>query len=124
MKKEYKVILLIVSMFLIWLTSCQKPEEFEPRNQNKILSISLAYKAEPFKIYQPVLINHDAGEIQFRVPRVQGTSFKEMKVFITIPTSAIITPAFTGITDLSAPYRFSVIAENGDKKDYLLVTYN
>lgn len=124
MKKEIKIILLLISMLLIWLTSCQKPEEFELRSNNTILSISIAYKADPFRLYQPILLNQEAGEIQFRVPRVQGASFTDMKVFINIPASAIITPAFTGVSDLSKPYRFSVVAENGDKKDYLLIVYN
>jgi hypothetical protein len=124
MKKEIKIVLLFISMVLIWLTSCQKPEEFGLRTNNQILSISLAYKADPFRLYQPVLTNQEAGEIQFRIPRVQGASFTNMKVFINIPASAVITPAFTGVTDLSKPYRFSVVAESGDKKDYLLIVYN
>lgn len=124
MKKELKYLLLLLSMVLIWLTNCQKPEEFELRTNNNVLSISLAYKADPFMIYQPVLVNHEAGEIQFKIPGVQGASFNKMKVFISVPASAVISPAFTGETDLSKPYRFSVIAESGVKKDYLLVVYN
>ena len=124
MKKQVKYILLLLSMVMIWLTSCQKPEQFELRTNNTILSISLAYKSEPFTIYQPVLLNQEAGEIQFKIPRVQGAAFSSMKVFISVPASSVITPAFTGVTDLSKPYRFSVVAENGDKKDYLLVVYH
>lgn len=124
MKKELKYLLLVLSMVLIWLTSCQKPEEFELRQNNNVLSISLAYKSDPFKIYQPVLFNQEAGEVQFKIPRVDGATFASMKVFISVPASAVITPAFTGVTDLSKPYRFSVIAESGAKKDYLLVVYN
>jgi len=55
---------------------------------------------------------------------LQNASFSLMRVNIVVPTSAIIVPAFKGNTDLSKPYRFSVIAENGDKKDYLIVVYN
>lgn len=70
----------------------------------------MAYKADRFRFYQPVLTNKEGGEIQFRVPRVQGASFTNMKVFINIPASTVITPVFTYVTDLSKPYRLHLIS--------------
>jgi len=64
------------------------------------------------------------SEIQFKVPTVPGATLKEMKVNITVPPSATISPAFSGKMAFTKPYRFSVVAENGAKRDYLLFVYN
>jgi hypothetical protein len=109
---------------LLSLFSCQKEKIFPQSANNTLLSISLAYAKDPLKIYAPVLLDQGKGEIQFKIPPVQDASFSLMRVNIVVPSAAIIVPAFKGNTDLSKPYRFSVIAENGDKKNYLIVVYN
>jgi hypothetical protein len=106
------------------LFGCQKEQVFPQSANNTLLSISLAYAKDPLKIYPPIANDLVKGELQFKIPPLQNASFSLMRVNIVVPTSAIIIPAFKGNTDLSKPYRFSVIAENGDKKDYLIVVYN
>lgn len=109
---------------ILALNGCQKEKIFPQSSNNTILSISLAYAKDPLKIYAPVSNDLVKGEIQFKIPPLQDASFSLMRVNIVVPTSSVIIPAFSGNTDLSKPYRFSVIAENGDKKDYLMVVYN
>jgi hypothetical protein len=114
---------IMVAAILV-LNGCQKEKIFPQSSNNTILSISLAYAKDPLKIYAPVSNDLVKGEIQFKIPPLQDASFSLMRVNIVVPTSSVIIPAFRGNTDLSKPYRFSVIAENGDKKDYLMVVYN
>lgn len=118
----YKIILVVTAMVL--LIGCQKEQVFPQSSNNAILSLSLAYVKDPFKIYNPVSNDLAKGEIQFKIPPLQDASFSQMRVNIVVPTSSVIVPAFKGNTDLSKPYRFSVVAENGDKKDYLVVVYH
>jgi hypothetical protein len=119
-----------LTFFGVWLPlifmvcGCQKEMIFPQSSNNNILGISLAYAREPLKIYPPVSNDFTKGEIQFKIPPLQDASFSQMRVNIVVPSAAIIVPAFRGNTDLSKPYRFSVVAENGDKKDYLMVVYN
>lgn len=114
----------IMVVAILSLCGCQKEKIFPQSSNNSILSISIAYAKDPLKIYAPVSNDLVKGEIQFKIPSLQSASFSLMRVNIVVPSAAIITPAFKGNTDLSRPYRFSVIAENGDKKDYLIVVYN
>ena len=120
-KKNIMGILVVVICLLL---GCQKEQVFPQSSNNTLLSISLAYAKDPLKIYPPIASDLVKGELQFKSPPLQNASFSLMRVNIVVPTSAIIVPAFKGNTDLSKPYRFSVIAENGDKKDYLIVVYN
>ena len=110
-------------VFLLFY-GCQKEKVFPQSANNNVLSISLAYAKDPLKIYSPITNDLTKGEIQFKIPPLQDASFMLMRVNIVVPTASVIVPAFKGNTDLSKPYRFSVIAENGDKKDYLIVVYN
>jgi hypothetical protein len=116
----------IIAFFsgILLFMSCQKPQEFPLKSDNNVLFITMAYKADPSKDYYPVSSDLTTGEIQFKIPPVANASFSQMQVRITIPASAIIQPAFVGTMDLSKPYRFSVIAEDGQEKKYLLVVYN
>lgn len=109
---------------LITIIGCEKPTEFTHSDNNKIVSFTVAYAAQTSKSYSPVFSDFSKSEIQFKVPQVDGAKLTEMKVNITIPPSATISPAFSGKMDFSKPYRFSVIAENGSKMDYLLLVYN
>jgi len=113
-----------VILLLLNFVSCQKPDEFEPKTQNRIINITVSYSIDASNSFRPLILNHENGEIQFRVPRLENGSLSSMKVFINIPQGAVITPAFTGITNLSVPYRFKVTAENGDEKNYILVVFN
>ncbi|MFZ1524446.1 MAG: hypothetical protein WAT22_06485 [Saprospiraceae bacterium] len=114
----------LVTAAVLLFFGCQKEQVFPQSTNNTILSISLAYAKEPLKIYAPVSNDLVKGEMQFKIPPLQDASFSQMRVNIVVPTSSVIVPAFKGNTDLSKPFRFSVFAENGDKKDYLLVVYN
>lgn len=120
--KQYFIGIMMIASSMFF--GCQKEQVFPQSANNTILSISLAYAKDPLKIYPPIANDLVKGELQFKIPPLQNASFSLMRVNIVVPTSAIIIPAFKGITDLSKPYRFSVIAENGDKKDYLIVVYN
>jgi len=106
---------------LLW--ACESPQQFTLRGDNQIINLLVAYAAEPTRTYAPLINDYSTGEIQVRVPAVPNASLTRMRVLITIPAGAVVTPAFKGNMDLSKPYRFSVIAENGDKKDYLLFVY-
>ncbi len=120
--KQFIMGIMVVAICLFF--GCQKEQVFPQSSNNTLLSISLAYAKDPLKIYSPIASDLVKGELQFKIPPLQNASFSLMRVNIVVPTSAIIVPAFKGNTDLSKPYRFSVIAENGDKKDYLIVVYN
>lgn len=109
---------------LCLLFACESPQQFTLKSENQVLSFAVAYTAEPTKIFTPLILDNEKGEIQVRVPVVANASLTKMRVFITIPAGAVASPAFMGTMDLSKPYRFSVIAENGDKKDYLVLVYN
>ena len=106
------------------ITGCLEPMEFEQKSDNRLLSISVTYDADRTRNFNPVSSDLTQSEIQFRVPVIPNGTLSRMIVFVTIPASARIEPAFSGITDLSRPYRFAVIAENGDRKEYLLVAYH
>jgi hypothetical protein len=106
------------------LFACESPQYFILKSENQVLNFAVAYTAEPTKIYSPLILDNEKGEIQVRVPAVSNASLTSMRVFITIPAGAVASPPFKGTMDLSKPYRFSVIAENGDKKDYLVLVYN
>lgn len=114
----------IMVVAILALNGCQKEKIFPQSSNNNILNISLAYAKDPLKIYAPISNDLVKGEIQFKIPPLQDASFSLMRVNIVVPTSSVIIPAFKGNTDLSKPYRFSVVAENGGKKDYLIVVYN
>ena len=108
--KQYIMGIMVVAICLFF--GCQKEQVFPQSTNNTLLSISLAYSKDPLKIYPPIASDLVKGELQFKIPPLQNASFSLMRVNIVVPT------------DLSKPYRFSVIAENGDKKDYLIVVYN
>lgn len=114
----------ILSLTLLFLASCEQPQQFALKGDNHILSFAVAYLAEPTKSYGPLIQNNETGEIQVRVPALAGTSLASMRVLVSIPAGAVVVPAFKGNMDLSKPYRFKVIAENGDEKSYLLLVYN
>jgi hypothetical protein len=104
---------------------CQKPQDFELRTGNTILSLSVVYVNDKTQtIYSPVSQDYTQSEIQVKVPIVTGYTLSQMRVNISVPASSTITPAFKGTMDLSKPYRFSVTAENGDERKYLLAVYN
>ena len=116
--------IIVKALIVVTLYGCQKEQVFPQSSNNAILSMSLAYAKDPFKIYNPVSNDAAKGELQFKIPPLQDATFTQMKVNIVVPNAAVIVPAFKGTTNLSKPYRFSVIAENGDKKDYLVVVYH
>ena len=103
---------------------CQKLTLFESKTDNRILSFSVVYVKDITKTYQPVSLDYSQSEIQVKVPVVAGSSLSQMRANISVPASATITPAFKSTMDFSKPYRFSVIAENGEERKYLLVVYN
>jgi hypothetical protein len=103
---------------------CQKPQTFELKTNNTILSLSVVYINDITRTYLPVSTDYAQPEIQVKVPVVAGSALSQMRVNISVPASSIITPAFKSTIDLSKPYRFSVTAENGDERKYLLAVYN
>jgi len=110
-------------VFCVFLMGCQEPTAFELKTANKILSLSVIYVNDITRTYQPVSTDYEQAEIQIKMPVVANSSLSQMRVNISVPASSIITPAFKSTMDLSKPYRFSVIAENGDERKYLLVAY-
>lgn len=123
MKIVYFKIIGCVSLFFLF-AGCQKLTTYELKTVNTILSFSLVYVNDITKTYQPVSTDFSQGEIQVKVPTVAGSSLSQMRANITVPASATIIPAFKSTMDFSKPYRFSVIAENGEERKYLLVVYN
>ena len=103
---------------------CQTPQVFDLKTDNKILSMTLVYVGDITRTYTPVSTDYAQAEVQVKVPAVAGSSLSQMRVNISVPASSMITPAFKSTMDLSKPYRFSVTAENGDERKYLLVVYN
>jgi hypothetical protein len=103
---------------------CQEPLTFDLKTDNKILSFSVVYVNDITRTYLPVSTDYTQSEIQVKVPVVANSALSQMRVNISIPASSVITPAFKNTVDLSKPYRFSVTAENGDERKYLLVVYN
>jgi hypothetical protein len=118
---SYPFALVLWLPLLLW--ACESPQQFALRGDNQIINLLVAYAAEPTRTYTPLINDYSSGEIQVRVPSISNASLTQMRVLITIPAGAVVTPAFKGNMDLSKPYRFSIIAENGDKKDYLLFVY-
>ena len=124
MNSKFIKFLVIIGFCQLYL-GCQTPETFELKTNNKILSLSVIYVNDKTQtIYQPVSTDYTQSEIQVKVPAVAGSALSQMRVNISIPASSVITPAFKSTMDLSKPYRFSVTAENGDERKYLLVVYN
>ena len=107
-----------------WCLGCQTPQVFDLKTDNKILSMTLVYVSDITRTYTPVSTDYAEAEVQVKVPPVAGSSLSQMRVNISVPASSTITPAFKSTMDLSKPYRFSVTAENGDERKYLLVVYN
>jgi hypothetical protein len=118
---NYKLCFWGICLFFL---GCQKPTTFDLKTDNKILSFSVVYVNDITKTYAPVSNDYAQTEIQVKVPVVTGSSLSQMRANITVPASATITPAFKSTMDFSKPYRFSVIAENGEERKYLLVVYN
>jgi hypothetical protein len=123
-KKQYHYISIFTLILL--LQSCQKPQEFPLKTGNSVLSFTMSYANDLTKNYFPVSITGDStqGEIQFKIPVVANNSLTQLRPTITVSTGAKVTPAFIGIMDFSKPYRFTVTAEDGQAKKYLLVVYN
>jgi hypothetical protein len=103
---------------------CQEPQVFDLKTGNTILSFSVVYVNDITRTYLPVATDYTQSEIQVKVPVVAGSVLSQMRVNISVPASSVITPAFKNTMDLSKPYRFTVTAENGDERKYLLVVYN
>lgn len=114
----------LLPFILLLLSSCEQPQQFALKTENHIISFAVAYSAEPTKSYGPLIKNNETGEIQVRVPASPGASLTSMRAFVTVPAGAVVLPPFKGNMDLSKPYRFKVVAENGDEKSYLLLVYN
>lgn len=124
MNSKFIQFLIFVGLFQLYL-SCQTPQTFDLRTDNKILSLSVMYLNDSTRTtHTPVSTDYKQSEIQVKVPIVKGTTLSQMRVTISVPASSTITPAFKSTMDLSKPYRFSVTAENGDEQKYLLVVYN
>lgn len=116
----------IVAFLSLWVLNigCQKPTTFDLKTDNKILSLTVVYVNDITKTYTPLSTDYTQSEIQVKVPVVSGSSLTRMRANIKVPASATVSPAFKSTMDLSKPYRFSVIAENGEERKYLLVVYN
>ncbi len=123
-KKQYRYISFF-ALILLW-QSCQKPQEFPLKTGNSVLAFTLIYANDPSKNYFPVSVTGDSaqGEIQFKIPVVANNSLTQMRPIVSVSTGAKVTPAFIGTMDFSKPYRFTVTAEDGQAKKYLLVVYN
>jgi hypothetical protein len=115
--------LCFLGIFLLVL-GCQTPTTFDLKTDNKILAMTVVYVNDITRTFSPVSTDYEQSEIQVKVPIVAGSSLSQMRVNISVPASATITPAFKSTMDFSKPYRFSVVAENGDERKYLLVVYN
>ena len=116
--------LLVFIGFCQFCLGCQTPQTFDLKTDNKILSMTLVYVNDITRTYTPVSTDYTQAEVQVKVPVVAGAALSQMRVNISVPASSTITPAFKSTMDLSKPYRFSVTAENGDERKYLLVVYN
>ncbi len=123
MNNKFIKFLAFLGFFQLFL-GCQKPQTFDLRTGNTILSLSVVYVNDITRTFTPVSTDYTQSEIQVKVPVVTGSALSQMRVNISIPASSIITPAFKSTMDLSKPYRFSVTAENGEERKYLLVVYN
>lgn len=110
--------------FCQFCLGCQTPQTFDLKTDNKILSMTVVYVNDITRTYTPVSTDYLQSEIQVKVPVAAGSSLSQMRVNISVPASSTITPAFKSTMDLSKPYRFSVTAENGEERKYLLVVYN
>jgi hypothetical protein len=88
--------------------------------------MSMAYAKESTLKFMPRYpMMQQKGELQFKIPPLQDAIiYSDAGKYCRTYMHAVIVPAFKGNADLSKPYRFSVIAENGDKKDYLVVVYH
>jgi hypothetical protein len=115
--------LVFIGFCQLWF-GCQKPQTFDLKTANTILSLSVVYVNDITRTYLPVSTDYTQAEIQVKVPVVAGSPLSQMRVNISVPAASVITPAFKSTIDLSKPYRFSVTAENGDERKYLLVVYN
>lgn len=118
---NYKLYFLGLCLFFL---GCQQLTTYDLKTDNKILSFSIVYVSDITKTYLPVSTDYGQGEIQVRVPITSAGSLSQMRANISIPASAKITPAFKSTMDFSKPHRFSVIAENGDERKYLLIVYH
>jgi hypothetical protein len=117
----YRLYILGICMMFL---SCQKLTTFEQLSFNEIVSLSLVYTNDITRTYRPISTDYSQTEIQVQVPAVPGSSLSNMRANIIVANSCTIVPAFKSTMDFSKPYRFSVIAENGEERKYLLVVYN
>ena len=120
MKKQY---LFFKLALMIVIFGCAKEQSFTKSNKNIITYLELNYADTLLTPFKP--IDEFTSEIlRIEAKNVPKGRRSNMKINITIPSSAKIEPAFSGINDFSKPYIFYVIAENGDKRKYILDVYS
>ena len=107
------------------LASCRKADEIKRNPQNLLADIFATNEGNGGKrLFNPRISNDTVYfDIPYYFPEDSDDETDLSRIILrgSIPSDAKITPALGGFTDLRQPFRFSVLAGTGEKKDYVVI---
>lgn len=103
------------------LSGCHKAEELVPTtgNQASVITflttdlIKTTVEIGETDTGEPMLLDVD-------VDGLKTTDMTKISASVNIPHNARVEPAFTGLVDLSQPYRFEVVGADGARQTYII----
>ena len=107
------------------IISCQKPEYVIPNDETSLMEIFCTIEEKGRdRIFESIIRNDTVYlniDYYYPIDSDNEVDLSRMLVRATIPVDSRIEPSLDGFTDLSKPFKFSVIAGNGDAKEYVIV---
>lgn len=118
--KMFKIITCVILMitFSFSFSSCEKQDDIHYHSDNNIVSIMVRSKSPEDGTTYDGIISED-GNIIFELPT--KVKLSELYVTANLPVAAFAYPSLTGAKDLSTPYKLTIVAGNGARKEYTLV---
>lgn len=122
--KKYTTIFGFLFCVLALFTGCQDVDQLADSSDCTITAARAQYLtdavANTFSTAVTGVITD--GNITFTYTGAAATSLiiNKMRIYVTIPNSAKITPSLSGLKDLTNPLKITVTAGDGTVKDYTL----
>lgn len=117
MKKVITYIILMMTLGFSF-SSCEKHDDIHYHSDCNIISITVRANSPEDGITYEGVISED-GNITFTLPA--KVKLSALYVTASLPVAAFAHPSLTGAKDLSAPFKLSVVAGDGTKKEYTLL---
>ncbi len=123
--KNIKYYLLIMLLFTITYSCEDIDSAFKVKSTSNQMTTLTATFADGTGNFKPVKSEPYEDSVKFEIPwyypdgSYNETSLDSMFLTATLPNSAYLTPNF-GITDLTKPVNYSLKAQNGDIRNYVV----